>query len=230
MVGSVWGWPKPGWSFSLGFWCGHPNPNGSFRHLQTPAVEFDACFKPPSSRHVTLFEHGEFPSAIFLTGRYISYIYVLFIIYMYIYILYIYIYISHEIYFQIQIASVLIRLSSHDIPMIVTTIPDLDSHSSWRWPTRIASIRASTIWASTQSLGTSWKHKMCLAMWVFPNMWVYPTSWLVYNGKNYYQWMMTGGTPISGNHHVVSLVNVDSYNWNMAIELVDLPMKNGDVP
>ena len=42
--------------------------------------------------------------------------------------------------------------------------------------------------------------------------------------------MMTGGTPISGNHHVVSLVNVDSYNWNMAIELVDLPMKNGDVP
>ena len=27
-------------------------------------------------------------------------------------------------------------------------------------------------------------------------------KWLVSNGKTIYNWMMTGGTPISGNHHM----------------------------
>ena len=30
--------------------------------------------------------------------------------------------------------------------------------------------------------------------------WGYPNSWMVYMGKSIYEWMMTGGTPILGNH------------------------------
>ena len=32
--------------------------------------------------------------------------------------------------------------------------------------------------------------------------WRYPNGWMVYNGKSYYKWMRTGGTPISGNLNI----------------------------
>ena len=32
--------------------------------------------------------------------------------------------------------------------------------------------------------------------------WEYHQKWMVYNGKYIYKWMMTGGTPISGNLHI----------------------------
>jgi hypothetical protein len=30
----------------------------------------------------------------------------------------------------------------------------------------------------------------------------YPNSWMVHNGKSIYKWMINGGTPILGNHHM----------------------------
>ena len=33
--------------------------------------------------------------------------------------------------------------------------------------------------------------------------WRYPHSWMVYKGQSIYKWMMTGGTPISGNRHII---------------------------
>ena len=43
-------------------------------------------------------------------------------------------------------------------------------------------------------------------------------KWLVYNGKPIYQWMITGGTPISGNHHFCrweKLMGVPDFQWLM---------------
>ena len=33
-------------------------------------------------------------------------------------------------------------------------------------------------------------------------MWGYPNSWMAYNGKIPLKWMMTRGTPISGNRYI----------------------------
>ena len=34
-----------------------------------------------------------------------------------------------------------------------------------------------------------------------------PQKWMVYSGKSHLKWMMTGGTPISGNLHMPESTN-----------------------
>ena len=71
--------------------------------------------------------------------------------------------------------------------------------------------------------------------WGFPSGWGYPHSWMVYFMENaIYKWMITSGTPISGNPHMCKFTVFCSLfiipKWATGHGYVDLPGVCGFVP
>ena len=59
-----------------------------------------------------------------------------------------------------------------------------------------------------------------LVMGVSSSSWGYPklAGWFLWTGKSHHsKWMMTGGSPISGNHHIKGLVEGNVYRRNSPI-------------
>ena len=70
------------------------------------------------------------------------------------------------------------------------------------WQTNSRSLRCSQQWMGNHAK-YGWKCAVEIIWW-FPKSWGYPKSWMVKKGTSHRsKWMMTGGTPISGNLHLV---------------------------